>query len=165
MTWNSFLADQEMLTRLYCDIPPLQEVRLRSVDLDWRGPGATLRIDLPRFPDSPPQEWIGEDLDALQCHLKFLAVDGLSLSNWNPPATVSISITPQAERRVLVEVSGACAHLEFSSSDSLRVDHVSAFRIAPDGTDSGRHLFVRKIDARLHSSVPPTHVRNFYANP
>ncbi|MGH7964376.1 MAG: Imm50 family immunity protein, partial [Candidatus Binatia bacterium] len=89
----------------------------------------------------------------------------LSLSKWDPPAIVSISITPQAERRIRVEVSGACAHLEFSSSDSLRVDHVSAFRIAPDGMDSGRHLFVRNLDARLHSSVPPTHARTFYANP
>jgi hypothetical protein len=44
----------------------------------------------------------------------------------------------------------------------VRVGHVSAFRIEEDGRDDGVHLFMSKVDARRHGSLPGTEDRTFH---
>lgn len=161
--WDEYLANPEQLNACYDQVPELSGVRLRSINLNWRGPQITLRIDLPRFPERVPQEWRAEEVDTFQCHISFLAAEDIALADWSPPATADIALVPEELRRLRVGVSGLGVDLRFSCSDSLLVGHVSAFKIAPDGTDSGRHLFARRIDARLHSELPATYERTFYA--
>lgn len=163
MTWNEFLANGKQLDEWYDDVPELSGVRLRSVNVNWRGPQIALRIDLPRFPENVPEEWRAEEMDTFQCHINFLAAEDIALTDWHPPTTADIAMVPEGTRRLRVTVSGPGVDLRFSCSDSLLVDHASAFRITPDGADSGRHLFMRRIDARLHSELPATYERRFYA--
>lgn len=161
--WDEYLANPEQLNACYDHVPELSGVRLRSVNVNWRGPQITLRIDLPRFPDHVSEEWRAEQVDTFQCHITFLAAEDIALTDWRPPATVDIALVPKELRRLRVSVSGPGVDLRFSCSDSLLVGHVSAFKIAPDGADNGRHLFARRIDARLYSELPATHERRFYA--
>ncbi|MFE0509761.1 Imm50 family immunity protein [Streptomyces sp. NPDC058964] len=158
-----FLVNPEVLRDLYGHVPDLKGVRFRSVNLNWRGPTVTLRVDLPYFPASPPAEWADAGTDTVQCQFEFGAVEGVSLEEWTPPASGDVEMVPPgAERCMRVTVRGPGVALRFVCNESVVVRHVSAFGIAGDGADGGPHLFVSKADARLHSSVPGTDVRVFH---
>lgn len=123
----------------------------------------TLRVDLPSFPERAPQEWTDAGLDTVQCQFRFTAVEGISLSDWSPPAFGSIEALPWGtERRIRVTAGGEGLSLDFTCSDSVRVAHVSAFRITENGSDDGAHLFMSRLDTRRHSSLPCTEDRTFY---
>ncbi|MFD7687852.1 Imm50 family immunity protein [Streptomyces sp. NPDC059781] len=162
MTFHRFLVNSEVLHSLYGDIPAPRGVRIRSLNLNWRGPTVTLRLDLPHFPAHAPQDWIDAKMDTVQCQLQFLAVENISLTEWAPPVVADIAATPLRDRRIRVKVADDGMALSFDSSDSVLVGHVSAFCLQPDGSDSGRHLFTSKIDARRHESLPRTDEKTFY---
>lgn len=164
MTDSLTLVNAEILATLYGEVPPLDGFRLRSINVDWRGPTVTLRVDLTSFPATRPPEWEGADIDTVQCHLQFLAVEDLSLAQWNPPVrSASFDAQPLGEeRRVRVRVTGPEVDLGFTSNASILVGHVSAFKVAADGTDGGRHLFSRKIDALRHETIPETDEKTFH---
>ncbi|MFI0965031.1 Imm50 family immunity protein [Streptomyces sp. NPDC021080] len=153
----------EPLRSLYGHVPDLTGIRIRSVNLNWRGPTLTLRVDLPSYPDSAPQEWTDAGLDTVQCQFRFLAVEGISLTDWTPPALGSLDMAPYGtERRMRVTFRGDGLSLGFDCSASVRVGHVSAFRSTENGRDDGSRLFMSRIDARRHSSLPGTQDRTFY---
>jgi hypothetical protein len=158
------LVNSEHLATLFGVFPPLDEFRLRAMNVDWRGPTVTLRVDLSSFPTSPPPEWVDAGVDTVQCHLQFLAVADLSLTEWNPPVrSASFDAQPLGEeRRIRVRVTGPGVDLGFTSNESVLVGHVSAFKVAADGTDGGRHLFSRKIDSLRHESIPETDEKTFH---
>lgn len=162
MTWNKSLANGKQLNDLYDDVPELSGVRIRSINVNWRGPQINLRIDLPGFPEHTPEEWRTEGMDTFQCRIAFPDAEDIELSDWHPPATADIALEPEALRRLRVTVSGPGVDLQFSCSDSLLVDHMSAFKITQDGLDSGRHLFMRRLDARLYTELPATDDQRFY---
>ncbi|MER7836820.1 Imm50 family immunity protein [Streptomyces sp. NPDC096040] len=163
MTVEGFLVNPEVLQSLYGGIPIMGDVRIRSVNLNWRGPTVTLRVDLPSFPDSAPQEWIDAGVDTVQCQFQFLAVENMSLTEWDPPVVGAIDLAPWGgKRRMRVTADGSGVTLRFDCNESVRVGHVSAFKIQQDGSDDGRHLFVSKIDARRHTSLPPSDEKTFY---
>ncbi|MFB7246827.1 Imm50 family immunity protein [Streptomyces populi] len=163
MTVEKFLVNPEDLRSLYGRIPRLAGIRVRSVNLNWRGPTVTLRVDLPSFPESAPREWVDAGFDTVQCQFQFLAVEGISLADWTPPALGGLEMAPHGiERRMRVAFRGDGLSLEFDCSESVRVAHVSAFKTAENGLDDGGHLFMSRIDARRHSSLPGTQDRTFY---
>ncbi|MFD5638371.1 Imm50 family immunity protein [Streptomyces sp. NPDC127077] len=163
MTAEDFLVDPEPLRSLYGRVPDLVDIRVRSINLNWRGPTVTLRVDLPSYPESPPREWTDAGLDTVQCQLQFLAAENISLTDWNPPALCSLETVPHGiERRMRVTCRGSGLSLGFDCSDSVRVGHVSAFKVTESGFDDGAHLFMSKIDARRHTSLPGTQDRTFY---
>lgn len=157
------LVNPEQLSALYGRTPALTGVRVRSVNLNWRGPELTLRIDLPAFPASPPVEWEKAGVDRVQCQLRFTAVERIALTRWSPPAVADIEVVSWGgDRRVRVAVGGEGVALAFEASDSVRLAHVSAFRIDDGGSDAGTHLFLGKVDARRHSRLPGTEEKTFY---
>ncbi|MGW1713049.1 Imm50 family immunity protein [Streptomyces sp. NPDC002156] len=164
MTVESFLVNPEALNSLYGHVPDLDDVRIRSINLNWRGPTVTLRVDLPSFPASPPQEWTDAGMDTVQCQLQFLAAENISLTDWSPPSVGRIEMSPWGrESRMRVTADGREEMaLRFDCSESVRVGHVSAFHIQADGSDNGPHLFVSRIDARRHTFLPPTDEKTFY---
>ncbi|MER7107058.1 Imm50 family immunity protein [Streptomyces sp. NPDC000229] len=164
MTDNIVLVNSDDLLNLYGEAPPLGQLRLRSLNMDWRGPTVTLRVDLSSFPAVVPQEWQGEELDTVQCHLQFLAVEDFSLAEWEPPvASASFRVQPLKEnRRIRVRVTGAGVALEFTSNSAVQVGHVSAFKISPDGTDRERHIFLKKLDRLRYEFIPGTEEKTFY---
>ncbi len=118
---------------------------------------------MPSFPGSAPQEWIDAGMDTVQCQFQFLAVDGISLTNWAPPVIGDVKTTPWGtEHRMKVSVRSMGMSLEFNCSDSVRVGHVTAFEIHENGSDNGRHLFLSKVDARRHTALPETTEKTFY---
>ncbi|MEU6255327.1 Imm50 family immunity protein [Streptomyces sp. NPDC047043] len=163
MTVDRFLVNPEVLRSLYEHSPSLNDIRIRSINLNWRGPTVTLRVDLPSFPDFAPQEWIDAGMDAVQCHFQFLAAENLSLSEWDPPVVGTIDMVSWGEqRRMRVTAHGSGVALRFDCSESVRIGHVSAFKIQQGGSDDGDHLFSSKIDARRHASLPATDEKTFY---
>lgn len=164
MTWVDFVRNRGILDSLFADsVPPLEELRIRSINLTHIGPSLTLRVDLPSPPLSDPSlKFPGEEFDTLQCQLSFQAVEKISLDNWKPPEICTIGITLQPDYRMQVEVTGKNLHLSFCSIRDILADHFSAFKINTDGTDSGRHQYTRGIDARMYTSTPATHEASFY---
>jgi hypothetical protein len=157
LTLDALITNAEVLRSVYGTAAPALGgvVRVRSINLNWRGPTVILRIDLPDFPEPVPREWLEAGLDTVQCHLQFLAVDQLSVREWEPPTLAAIEVTPLGEgRKVRVEVAGDGVDLSFDSSDSVLVGHVSAFRTHSDGSDGGPRMFVNRIDARRYDSLP-----------
>ncbi|WP_371669416.1 immunity 50 family protein [Streptomyces sp. NBC_00289] len=164
MTIEDHLVNPDMLRSLYGHPLDWSRVRIRSINLDWRGPTVALRVDLPAFPDVPPTEWIEAGADTVQCQLQFLAVEDIRLTEWTPPAVGSLDVAPRgAERRMRVTFRGGGVKVEFESNESVRIGHVSAFASHPDGSDDGPHLFLSKVDARRFSALPATHEKTFYA--
>ncbi|MET9929594.1 MULTISPECIES: Imm50 family immunity protein [unclassified Streptomyces] len=164
MTDDLDLLNADDLVDLYGSVPPLKDIRLRSINMNWRGPTITLRVDISSFPAEPPQDWEYAEVDTVQCHLQFLAVENFSLSDWDPPTpSASLVVTPlKKDRKVQIRLTGIGVDLCFTSHESVRVGHVSAFRSAPDGTDGGPHLFLRNLDRRRHTTVPETEEKTFY---
>ncbi|MEU9972448.1 Imm50 family immunity protein [Streptomyces sp. NPDC051014] len=183
MALKDHLANPQLLLSLYGeDLPEvLAGVRIRSVNLDWRGPTARLRIDLPGFPRTPPVDW--GDLDTVQCQLEFLAVERIAMAEWEPPAFGDVRMMRLGDgdgdgdgdcgdgdcgdgdcgvRRMRVEVAGRGVDLRFESHESATVRHVSAFRRGASGEDDGPQRFVSGLDSRLHTFLPPTDEETFY---
>lgn len=158
------LVNPEALLALYDEVPAQpSRFRIRSLNLNWRGPTVRLRVDLPSFPQSPPPAWVEEGVDTVQCQLEFLAVERLSLSEWEPPAVSGIDLAPfGTERRMRVTVDGSGVSLRFECSEFVTLGHVSAFRGGADGSDGGRHLFLGKVDALRYRSLPGTEEKTFY---
>ncbi|MGW7254955.1 Imm50 family immunity protein [Streptomyces sp. NPDC054834] len=159
------LVNPEALLALYGEVPEQSSggVRVRSFNLNWRGPTLTLRVDLPSFPRFPPPEWVEEGMDTVQCQLEFLAVERISLSEWDPPAVGDIEFAPfGTERRMRVTVDGSGVSLRFECGEFVTLRHVSAFRGGDDGSDGGRHLFVSRVDARRYRALPGTEDKTFY---
>ncbi|MFJ9730795.1 Imm50 family immunity protein [Streptomyces sp. NPDC101171] len=163
MTVDEFLLNSDALRRVYGFVPKIEEgVRVRSLNMDWRGPTVIIRADLPAFPESPPGEWQAAGLDTVQCHLQFLAVEELSIRRWHPPAVCRVTVRREEMKRLHVGFVGAGLELGFRCSDSVLVGHVSAFRAGADGVDQGPHAFVNRIDARRHTFLPETWEKTYY---
>jgi hypothetical protein len=163
MTVDGHLVNPQVLQSLYGHVPDLSVARIRSINVNAMGPSVTLRIDVPSFPRSQSEEWLAAGVDTVQCHLQFLAVTRFSLTEWVPPATGRIAMQPGAGGCAQVTINGPGVAMEMGCSAVVKVAHVSAYRAAPDGTDSGRHVFVGKVDARRYDALPDTYEKAFYA--
>lgn len=164
ITIEKLLVNSEALRSIHGESPSLRGVlRVRSININWRGPTVILRIDLPGFPEPAPQEWLDAVLDTMQCHLQFLAVEKLSARQWDPPTTAAIEVKPQGNGgRVRFEAIGDGIDLSFDCSDSVLVGHVSAFRMHSDGSDGGRRAFLNRVDARRYGSLPEPWEKVYY---
>ncbi|MEU6395029.1 Imm50 family immunity protein [Streptomyces sp. NPDC046939] len=167
MTPNSIpLRNGEVLASLYgAGLPPLESVRLRSVHLNWRGPGVTLRLDLPA-PSLPlPEDWSAAGVDTVQGQLQFLAVADLELDAWEPPVTMRLTTTSLDDGQHRIRVTATTdgdSFLRFTSSADVLVGHVSGFRLGPGGSDDGPHVFRSRIDSMRHTTVPDSCEKTFY---
>ncbi|MEV7241672.1 Imm50 family immunity protein [Streptomyces sp. NPDC093248] len=163
MTVDEFLLNSDALRGVYGYVPKIEEaVRVRSFNMNWRGPTVILRVDLPEFPDTPLGEWRDAGLDTVQCHLQFVAVEDFSVRKWHPPSVCRVTVHREGVKRLYVGFDGDGLGLRFRCSDSVLVGHVSAFRSSMDGSDDGVHSFVNRIDARRHTSLPETWEKTYY---
>jgi hypothetical protein len=160
--WGDLLGNGEKLLPLYTAEPPLTPLRLRSVHLSRYGPTLTVRADLMKFPDLPPPQWAGADLDTLQVHVEFYDVGDLRAAGLYRPALVSVLIEPTARRRVLVHMSGDGVELRFTAADMAQVGHVSAYSLAGGLIDDGPHRYLSQLDQRLYDVVPDRTVKAYH---
>ncbi|WGP09838.1 Imm50 family immunity protein [Streptomyces sp. SH5] len=160
--WADLLRNPHPLGSFYSTIPPLKSVRLRSFHIDWRGPALTTRIDFPEYPEYAPPEWSTLGHNTLQAHLQFAAVDDLTVHGWIPSTFVDIDISFLNDWTIQTNISGAGLEIQFNCSNSLTIGHISSFQATESGSDEVPHSFLHPIDARRFSSIPDTHVSNFY---
>ncbi|MFF3494666.1 Imm50 family immunity protein [Streptomyces sp. NPDC002795] len=164
MTVPIIPIDPDPLRRLYGKRPRLDEFRLRSINIDLWGPSLKLRVDLAEFPEIPPEGWAATGYDVVQCHIRFSAVERLSLQEWTPPTRAHLSAASTDVPRMLdVSVRGAGVSLDFRCHESVGIGHISAFRVEPDGSDEVPHGFLGRVDTRLFATVPRPHEKIFYA--
>lgn len=161
---HDLVRNPDGLHRLYGAVPDLSgDLRLRSVNLSPHGPTLTLRVDLPDFPRHPPHPWVDAGADTVQCHLAFLAVENVTLTEWSPPAVGRLTVTPASGRhRLRLAFHGRGTTLSLECADQVTVSHISTFRRGPDGTDDGPRLFAGAVDARRHATLPATDERSFH---
>jgi Immunity protein 50 len=159
--WASLLTNRQVVDALYTAVPPLDGVTVCSVHLDRAGPGLTLRLALPRFPDRPPAAWTEDDAyDRFQCQVQFGGVDALEMRGWRAGVVADVTLERDGVRRVRVGVVGEGMELRFGAADDLRVGKLSAFRTGQDGE---RHAYLGKVDQRLYGhGVPQVWERRFH---
>lgn len=148
-TWANLLLpnDRATLDRHFPSPPELTDVVLRSVRFERRGPGCTLRLDLP---------------GPVQCNLGFLAVDDVMSSGDRLPERVTISLRERPVARLAVEVTGGSTRLSLTCADQIRFGRVSTHDTPPDQVDDGPHVFDSKLDQRLYMRVPGAEVAAYH---
>ncbi|MEV8440705.1 hypothetical protein AB0425_25260 [Actinosynnema sp. NPDC051121] len=128
---------------------------LRSIRFERRGPGCTLRVDLPVASDVPGYRRV-------QAHLGFLAVEDVRLSGGALPATVSVEFAGRPRARLAVSVTGASLRLTLTCAEQFRFGKVSVHNSPPDVVDDGTHEFTSKLDQRLYTAVPGPEVDTYH---
>ncbi|MEU8924324.1 Imm50 family immunity protein [Kitasatospora sp. NPDC048545] len=166
--WPALLRS-EQLTALYTEVPPLEGLVLRSVHLDPRGAGVTLRVEFPSFPDLAPQAWADAGCDRFEAQIGFTAVEEDLRMRGVPGATVvDVEVSRylrDRERRIEVGVRGRGFSLDFTAYAEVTAKHLNAYATRPGdaGPYAAERWFVSPIDRRLFGSVlPPTTAKVFH---
>jgi hypothetical protein len=147
--------DARLLARFYPAEPDLTGLTLRSVRFERRGPGCTLRVDLPVASDVPGYHYI-------QAHLGFLAVDDVRLSGGPLPATISVEFAERPKVRLAVTVTGESLRLSLTCARQIRFGKISAHNSPRDTVDDGPHEFTSKLDQRLYTVVPGPEIDTYH---
>ncbi|MFE1171614.1 Imm50 family immunity protein [Streptomyces sp. NPDC058773] len=155
------IENPQELISLYGSVPNLDTVKIRSVHLSRLGPMVKLRFDLPTYPESVPAEWNEFHCDTVQCQVEFVNVSNFRLTSLTLPVTADIAFSI-GDRTASVEIEGPGTSIAFNCLPFTLVGHVGAFKASSDGSDSGRHFYARKIDAKLFDSIPSLHQGAFY---
>lgn len=156
-TWVGQLLpnDARLLARFYPEGPDLTGLMLRSVRFERRGPGCTLRVDLPVASDVAGYQRI-------QAHLGFLAVEDVALSGGPLPTTVSVEFADRPRSRLAVAVTGESLRLSLTCASQLRFGRISAHNAAGGEVDDGPHEFASKLDQRLYTVVPGPEIDTYH---
>ncbi|WP_042423814.1 Imm50 family immunity protein [Streptacidiphilus anmyonensis] len=163
--WPQFLVHSERFTALYTELPALECLVLRSVHLSPYGPGVTLRVEIPRFPDLAPPDWTEAGCDRFEAQIEFFAC-GEDLRMRGVPDSTVVDIefgprVPTPERRIGVAVNGPEFSLAFTAH-ALRVGHLNAYR-SNEAPYTARRWFESRLDQHRHQGVlPPTTAKAFY---
>ncbi|MFE2283717.1 Imm50 family immunity protein [Streptomyces sp. NPDC059443] len=165
-TWSELLVNAERLTVLYAELPPLEHMVLRSVHLSPYGPGVTLRMEFPRFPDRAPLTWTEAGCDRFEAQIEFLAVgEDLRMRGIPDRTVVDVELSPLVqvhERRIRVAVRGAEFSLDFTAFAGLKAGRLNAYRSIDADPDTAQRWFESRIDRHLHHVLPPTTAKAFY---
>jgi hypothetical protein len=157
---GEFIANSNILTEIYPSGLPAGPAVVRSINLSRRGPTVVVRLDMPEFPASPRPEWLEIGCDRIQCHVAFLNVADFQLERWVGAGEAETAVKPLEPRRLSVSLEGSTIRCGFTSSDSLTVRHVSAYR---SSEGQGRQLFASPLDRRgFANELPWIDERNFY---
>jgi len=147
--------DAKLLARFYPQGPDFTGLVLRSIRFERRGPGCTLRVDLPVASDVPGYGYA-------QAHLGFLAVEDVRLSGATLPATVSIEFEERPRARPAVSVTGESLRLTLTCAEQFRFGRISTHNSPPDAVDDGPHEFASKLDQRLYTAVPGPEIDTYH---
>ncbi|MFD8084442.1 Imm50 family immunity protein [Kitasatospora sp. NPDC059722] len=165
--WPELLFGSEQLIALYTGLPPLEGLVLRSVQLNPRGAGVTLRVELPCFPDLAPQEWTDAGCDRFEAQVEFTAVEeDLRMRGLPGGTVVDVELSRylrDRERRITVGVRGPGFSLDFTAHAALKAGHLNAYCSGRAEPYAAKRWFVSPVDRRLYGSVlPPTTAKVFY---
>ncbi|MFE5597458.1 Imm50 family immunity protein [Streptomyces sp. NPDC056549] len=165
VAWPQLLVHSDRFTALYTDLPPLENLLLRSVHLNPYGPAVTLRVELPRFPDLGPPDWTKAGCDRFEAQIEFIAVgEDLRMRGVPNSTVIDIELRPHVqtrERRLRIAVSGPEFSLDFTAH-ALKVGHLNAYRSGDSEPYTALRWFESPLDRRLYQVLPPTTAKVFY---
>lgn len=107
--WYEACLNPEAVRALYDSADGLDHVHLFSVVLRPDGRGVELRVELPRFPDHPPERWDPE-ANRVQVALDLWSVEDLKIEGWTPESAGLLALSPV----------GDALHLSFES-EAVRI--------------------------------------------
>ncbi|MER7672452.1 Imm50 family immunity protein [Kitasatospora sp. NPDC096128] len=170
--WPELLVGPERLTAVYSDrsdLPPLEHLVLRSVQLSPYGAGVRLRVEFPRFPDLAPAGWVEAGCDRFEAQIEFMGVgEDLRMRGVPDGTVVDVRLAPFVEGRewrIAVAVSGSGFSLEFTAHAALKAGHLNAYRSSGAADPyTARRWFESRLDQRLNPDqvLPPTTAKAFY---
>jgi Immunity protein 50 len=106
-SWVDLLSEPQGIRASYGDhVPDLTAVDLHEVILHRDGPRATLRLDLPEFPESPPRKWADQGFNVVQVDLMLVGVVCLSIDGWVTRAIVGLAVERREDVVSLRTTSG-----------------------------------------------------------
>ncbi|GDY34055.1 Imm50 family immunity protein [Gandjariella thermophila] len=115
--WLDLLEDAASVRSIYNDqSPALDPIRLHEISLHTDGGRATLRFDLPEYPESPPKKWRLQGFNTVQVELMLIEIRELSLRGWNSAIDGRMSLARESDG---VRVT--------MSTDSVRIDIKAAW--------------------------------------
>lgn len=125
-TWLEVVHDSHKIHAIYGEeAPALRGVSLHEITIHRDGPNATLRIDLPDFPSSPPKKWIDRGLNVVQIEVSFASVHSIKLDGWTLSPVVDLSIEQQNDS-VIGNTSGDSTI--YITATSAVLTSISAYR-------------------------------------
>lgn len=88
--WHTFSDNPLAIISLYNIVPELRSVRIAGITLQRRDPEIKLLIDLPSFPDKPPQKWKGLGYNTAQMELNLYLPNSVEIVGWSSKVVVDI---------------------------------------------------------------------------
>lgn len=140
-------SDARKLAEFFTTPPDLTDLVVRSVRFERRGPGCTLRVDLP---------------GGVQCHLGFQAVDDVVLSGGTLPDIVTVELSPRPQARLAVLATGRAVRLSLTCAEQIRIGRFSTHNASAGEPDTGPHSFAGKVDQRLYTTVPDPEIDTYH---
>lgn len=117
--WYESCLNPQALRALYASGEGLDRVRLFTVVLRPDGRSVELRVELPRFPDHPPERWDAE-ASHVQVTLDLWSVADLKVEGWMPESAGLLTLSP----------NGDTLRLSFESEEVRITARCGAARIA-----------------------------------
>jgi hypothetical protein len=117
--WYESCLNPQALRALYASGEGLDRVRLFTVVLRPDGRSVQLRVELPRFPDHPPERWDAE-ASRVQVTLDLWSVADLKIEGWTPESAGLLTLSPD----------GDALRLSFASEEVRITARCGAARIA-----------------------------------
>jgi hypothetical protein len=126
-SWLDYVPNRHVVDTLYSVPPLLDELELFTVLLDREGPLVTLRFNLARYADTPPELWGERKYNTVQIELRCMSVRALLISGWEYTNTVSIRLRPLDDEMLAVALSGDTT-ISFECSRYLDIKKISAYQ-------------------------------------
>lgn len=117
--WYEVCLNPQAIRALYASGEGLDLVHLFTVVLRPDGRAVELRVELPRFPDHPPERW-DADATRVQVTLDLWSVADLKVEGWTPESAGLLTLVPD----------GDALRLSFESEEVRITARCGAARIA-----------------------------------
>jgi len=91
--WHKRLMNPQAISSLFEAVPVLNCVRIKKLIISEVGPQLSIHIDLPRFPDFPPEKWFGMAYNKVHIQLDLFEISSLRISGWGVTNIASVEIS------------------------------------------------------------------------
>ncbi|MFI6850589.1 immunity 50 family protein [Kitasatospora sp. NBC_00085] len=152
---------------LYTEVPPLEDVVLRSVHFNVYGPTLVCRLELPRFPDLAPDDWRAAGCDRFELQLHFVLGPQEDLRMQGMPSGRTVTVRHErsgglGQRLLRVSIDGEGCAIRFSCYEELQAAHLNAYNSSDGDASSAPRRFAGRVDQRLYETLPPPTRMPFY---
>ncbi|MEU0252231.1 Imm50 family immunity protein [Streptomyces sp. NPDC006184] len=125
MSWASLLHNSEGIVAIYQGAPPdLAGVHVHEVVLHEDGPNLSLRLDLPRYPDSPPRKWVAKGFNTVQVEISLGGIKTVTLNGFGTHVTADIELSKR--ETVTLDVVSPETHIS-ATADVVFISKLTAY--------------------------------------